>query len=309
LKDEEAMSLKIEILDLKTMSPALLESYSKLQIHFMQSIPRPLDLFDPKNRQLYFIGASVSDRPAGLMIMSFSQILKAADIKSLFIDESYRRQKIAGRMIQFAAEQLRSLNFKYIFATYPDHRDDTPIMESFFQKNGFSGKTMVFAEFMFEYSEFQPDWYRREYRWPPKFTAFPWTELTYYEAVKIRERYSQGAFPSAVYPFQEDPSFEPLNSFGLRHEGQLVGWLVTERISPDIISYGNLFIDHEFQSKGHSIHLLVDSLKIHYRNKIKWGMFKVNIIQASGRWLKFIRRRLAPHADFIYEYYQTTLKI
>jgi GNAT superfamily N-acetyltransferase len=303
------MALKIEVLDLKTMTPALVESYSKLQRPFMTSIPRPLDLFDPRNRLLYPIGATLDGIPVGFMIMSFSPLIKAADLKSLFIAEPYRRQKIASRMVQFAAEQLKSVNFKYILATYADRWPETSMVELFLQKNGFHRKDRVFAEFMFDYSQFRPNWFIREYAWPKKFQVFPWTELTYYEAEKIRERFKHQAFPHAVYPFQEDPSFEPLNSLGLRYEGQLIGWMITERISPEMISYGNLFIEYEFQSKGYSIQLLVDSINIHCRHKIKWGMFKVNIIQASGRWLKFIRRRLAPHADFIYEYYQTCLEI
>lgn len=304
------MALKIEVLDLKMMSPTLLEHYSKLQLPFMKSLPHPINLFDPKNRLHYFIGATMDEVPVGLMIMNFSHQIKSADVNSLFIAEGYRRQKIASQMIQFAVEQLKVVDFKYIFITYPDRRTETPILESFFKKTGFLGKKRVFAEFIFDYSEFQPNWFTRKYTWPGEFQLFSWTELTYYEALVIKERYLQRhAFPTAVYPFQNEPSFEPLNSLGLRYKGQLIGWVITERISPNIINYDNLFIEHEFQAKGYSIQLLVDALKIHCEHKIKWGMFKVNIIQASGRWLKFIRRRLAPHADYIYEYMQTCLQI
>lgn len=300
-------SMEIQVLDFQTMPHSLLESYAKLQRPVMVSEPKPIDLFNPINRSLYAIGAAQNGIPVGLMLMSIAPSVKAVEVKSIYVAEPYRRNKIGSRMVKFAAEQLKSVDYKLILAIYPDRREDTPMIEAFLQSCGFMGRQMAYAEFIFEYSGFKPDWFKREYAWPGGLNVFPWTELTYYEFLKINERYSAGEFPQAVYPFQGDGSFEPMNSLGLRHEERLIGWMITERISEKIINYGNLYIDYEYQHKGYSIQLLVDALNIHYRRQIKWGMFKVNVLQASGKWLLFIRRRLAPHADQIREYYQTRL--
>jgi hypothetical protein len=139
--------------------------------------------------------------------------------------------------------------------------------------------------------------------------VFPWTELTYYEAVQLNERCRRGEIPAEVNPFYGSSAFEPLNSLGLRYEGRVVGWMVTERVSPTIINYRNLYIDYEFQKKGYAIQLLVDALNIHCRHQIKWGMFKLNVLQATSHWLKFIRRRLSPHAEYIFEYNQASHQI
>ena len=61
------MTPEIEILEFKKISPSLLEAYSKLQLPYTKSSPQPLDLFDPKNRTLYAIGASIEKTPVGLL--------------------------------------------------------------------------------------------------------------------------------------------------------------------------------------------------------------------------------------------------
>jgi GNAT superfamily N-acetyltransferase len=298
----------IEVLELRKTPPALLDSLSHLIFPTVKTNPHPINLYDPNNYSLYPIAAFVDHRPVGLLLMKLSPKMKAAEICSLQVVEQYRGQTIGTQLIKFAVEQLKSVGLKFILITYPDRRPETSVIENFLKKNNFKGKALVLAEFMFDYSGFKPDWYLRKYQWPSLFEIFPWGELSYFEAMKIRHRYAQQALPSSVYPFQSDGFFEPLNSLGLRYKGELIGWVITERLSSDTINYGNLFIDYDFQKKGYAIHLLIDSLNIHYNNQIKWGIFKINILQASAQWLKFIRCRLAPHADFIYEYYQSFIE-
>lgn len=298
-----------EILNLKELSPELLEAYGRLQFVFKQSSPKPIDLFDPKNHSIYALGASVDGVPVGLLLMTTSSKIKVADVKSLFIAEPYRRKGIGSQLLQRAFQQLHQEDYGYLFAVYPEAWEETPGIETFLHRNGFSGKTLFEAEFLFEYDKFKPDWLMREYSWPKDLKVFPWREVSYQDVAALKDRFNRGDAPAALHPFREDSSFESLNSLGLRYEGTIVGWMITQRVTPSIIDYSNLFIEYEFQKKGYSIQLLVDAIRIQCQNQVRWGMFRVNISQASASWLKFIRRRLAPQANFIFEYHQSCKKI
>lgn len=296
--------LDIKVQLLYKLSPSQLDAFAKLQKPMFHSSPQPRDISDPINRNLYAIGATIDDKPVGLILSVLSQQEKAAEIVSFYVDEAYRKQDIASYLIEYMAQQLKSLDFRAIAIAYPDRTPETPAIENFLHKNGFSGKKMVLAEFMFDYSHFAPPWFIKKYVWPKEFQVFPWTELTLEEINLINTKFTNRYIPNVVYPFLGDSSFDPLNSLGLRHRGEVIGWVLTKRVQPEILCYENLYIDQEYQHKGYSIQLLVDSIRIHVENEVKWGLFKVNINEASARWLKFIRQRLAPYADHIYEYYQ-----
>jgi GNAT superfamily N-acetyltransferase len=298
--------VSIDVLLLYKTAPHLLEAYAKLQSPFLKTNPKGIDLEDPKNHTLFAVGATnEGGEPVGLILARMLPSIKVGEIQSVFVAEPFRRQNIGSRMLSFAAEQLASLNFMALLAMYPDRVAETPLIEEFFKKNGFKDKQLAFAEFVFEYSRFTPDWFLQDPKWPEEFQVFPWTELSYAEALEIKMKHEQQTVPDDVYPFAYDCPFDSLNSLGLRYKGQIIGWMITQRTAPDAICYAQLFIDFEFQMKGYAVSLLVEALKIHYKHQVKWGLFKVNIMKSSSQWLKFVRYRLAPSADFIYEYYQT----
>ena len=212
-------------------------------------------------------------------------------------------------MLSFAVEQLASLHFRVLSVIYPDRVPETPVIEEFLKKNGFTGKQLAWAEFLFDYSRFVPEWFFQDFKWPEGFQVFPWNELSYGEALQIKMKHANQTVPGDVYPFAMDSPFDSLNSLGLRYNGEIIGWMITQRLDPDTVCYAQLFIDFEFQKKGYALFLLVEALRIHYKHQVKWGLFKVNVMQSSSQWLKFIRFRLAPSADFIYEHYQASLPL
>jgi len=48
-------------------------------------------------------------------------------------------------------------------------------------------------------------------------------------------------FPEELNPFQIDEQSEPLNSLGLRRNGEVVGWIITHRLATELIQYTSFF--------------------------------------------------------------------
>ena len=291
------------------LPPGEIKALSTLQHPVLKSAPTPLDLFDPENRQLIAISAKCDQKPVALLLARLLPKQKIGEVASLFVLPEHRRNKVASHLLELLKEKSKKEKLKQIGLVYPSSVPDTPFLEEFLKKNGFGHKLFMTAEFQFEYSQFTPSWFLRQYQWPKDFEVFPWGELTWEDRETIKLKYSKGIIPFDVNPLARPGIFEPLNSLGLRHKGNIIGWVLNERVQQDTINYRNMYIDYDYQYRGFSIYLLVESLNIHKQNQIRWGMFQVSIPNSSGKWLRFIRHRLAPYANFIYEYAVQTFLI
>jgi len=103
----------------------------------------------------------------------------------------------------------------------------------------------------------------------------------------------------------EEKIIEYTNSLGLRYKKEVIGWMITHRIAPDTIRYTSLYVDPEYQYKGPSIRLLIESMVLQTRSTIKWALFEINLDQINPSWYKFVQKRLAPYSQKITEIYKT----
>jgi hypothetical protein len=139
---------------------------------------------------------------------------------------------------------------------------------------------------------------------PADFTIFPWQELTTPERTSIQNRQvAENWYPTELDPFQEEGRRELVSSLGLRHRGQVVGWLVTYRDVPDTVQYANLFISPEFRSLGWSslaVPLIAAALNRQALAGILYCTFQVPV--QNSRLVEFIRIYLEEHLESAVEY-------
>jgi hypothetical protein len=138
------------------------------------------------------------------------------------------------------------------------------------------------------------------YTLPDEFTIFPWAELTAQERQTIEQRQQvESWYPPVLTPFQEEDRLEPLNSLGLRYQGQVVGWMITHRVAPDTIQYTSLFIQQEFQQLGRTIALIAEAIKRQIAGGVPYGIFMIDV--ENKTMVKFFRRRLQPYMTSLTE--------
>jgi GNAT superfamily N-acetyltransferase len=296
-----------EILEVEQFTPSEIQAFESLQQPYLKSSPLPIDLLSPENRKLLAIRVTFGQEPVALLLARMFYASKIGEILSLCVAPKYRRQKVATQMIHLLKQKGEVDEIKQMGFVYPTNVPETPLLEQFLKNTGFSQKRFTLAEFQFDYAQFHPPWFEKNYAWPKDFEVFPWTELRYEDIPSIDKKYANKVVPFDVYPFFHSASFEPLNSLGLRYKGEVIGWVINERTLPDTINYRNIYVDYDFQFRGVAIYLLVESVQIHTKNNIKWGIFQINMLSSSASWLHFVRRRLAPYANYIYEYSSQSL--
>ncbi len=121
-------------------------------------------------------------------------------------------------------------------------------------------------------------WLHR-YRLPEGFEIFPWSELTTNERHNILARQRRELwFPPELTPFQEVQRIEHLNSLGLRHHSEVVGWMITHRVAEDTIQYTSLFVRKELQGLGRAVPLLAEAIK----RQMPSGIERGNMPDSSG---------------------------
>lgn len=145
----------------------------------------------------------------------------------------------------------------------------------------------------------------------PAFEIFKWKDLTSEEREYILNRKKQGWYDTVFCPFANEDTIE-FNSLGLRHEGKVVGWMITHRISPDTIQYWCLFIDPAFQTTGIGMHLLVQAILLqHHSNPPSYALFgfREERINKNPQWISFFKKRIFPYCSNVIYTYEAIKKL
>ncbi len=283
----------------------LKDDLSSLLFPGYQPLLEKPDLLDPQNQNLIVFGAFDKEIPVGLIVGNKTLGRNSLDIQSLFVFEKYKDQHLQYQLVKQLEEEYIKKGGSLVQALYPNRSPFLEEWEQPFIKLGWNGRSLSIIECYYENGDdFNPPWFEKNLLLPPNFEIFPWGELTSQDKSAILKAYEQRAIPEDVYPFAGDGVFEPLNSLGLRYQGNLIGWLITRRLDADTICYYSIYVDFDFHHKGPIIVLLSRALRLQQKAGIKHALFRVNLVQLPNlKWYHFVKRRLAPYADRYTEFY------
>ncbi len=260
-----------------------------------------LDGQDPFEIKSELLGFSIHDgnHPVGVIFASFYDKIQTARIHMLAIKNSPAyEEELASRLLQELSRHL--IQRGAVLATFSFTREESfsPILEKILLANNWKGPKPLIIKCLFKRVDFDPHWWNQEIKLAEGFEEFLLKDLTLKERKDLTHRYEQMSLPDYVYPFgREEKLIELKNSLGLRYNGKIIGWMVTHRISHDIIRYSALYLEEEFASTRYWLKLLIDALHIHKKMvDVPYGLLEINLEQISKQWLKFIERKLFPHA-------------
>ncbi|MBW4458437.1 MAG: GNAT family N-acetyltransferase [Nostoc indistinguendum CM1-VF10] len=141
---------------------------------------------------------------------------------------------------------------------------------------------------------------------PASFAIFPWLELTLAERETIENQ--QGTFgwhPEFLSPFNEEDILEPCNSLGLRYQEQVVGWIITHRVTVNTVRYTSLFVRQDLQRLGRAIPLMFTAFLLQL--KIKDATKAIFTVRAdNAAMLRFVHKRIAPNLASIRQSMETS---
>ena len=240
------------------------------------------------------VAAFVNEEMVGLILVEL--LPKAAEIISFFVTPQYQHQGIGHQLLQNLEKALIKLQCPQIKLKYRVSELTTSALESILNKQKWlPPKTDFLITKATIESLSQAPWVYK-YPLPKKFTVFPWTELTDAEKARIRDR---KAYPDVLSPFMEDTRLEPLNSLGLRYEGEVIGWTINHRIDSETIRYSVMFVEERFQRMGRGFSLLTEAVKRQIDRGIPYATAAVS--SSNSSMLHCVERYHKPYAMFISE--------
>jgi GNAT superfamily N-acetyltransferase len=291
LKDIEVLRL-----DLNHLDPKSLVAFEQLTEPTFRPALHNMEPFNISDTKVIAIGATSHGLPIGLAVVSLMIHIRLATIYSLYVHPAYRQQKVGTRLLALTQEETKKEGAATICLTYPLNEETSDACEKVLATNGWVHKRPFMIRCLFFRDQFPRHWGKKAPQYPPDTIEFFWRDLTPEDRKKLQVMQAQKVIPPSVSPFILENLIEPLNSLGLRRNGEIIGWIITHRIHFDTIRYSSFFILRQYRNLGYAIRLLSDAIDLHLQSTVPRGLLELPLLQVSRTWVQFIRRRLIPHA-------------
>lgn len=293
--------MEIRPIDFPVMDKALRKKLESLIPSFFHSF---LDNQDPYGIRSNLLGVAlfIDNNPVGVGLASLYTKLHNAHIHVLEIAPLYDKSSLYQNLLQVITQKLIENGIRIATYNYFKEAPSSLTRENVFVEEKWNGPQPLMIECLFHRSQFDPDWWYKKIHFEKGFEEILLKDLSTSEKNDLLRRWEQGSIPDYIYPLdREKAEIEYGNSLALRHQGKIVGWMVTHRLTPDLIRYSSLYLEDEFSSTGYWLKLLIDALYIHRDNipEANQGLLEINLNQISKSWLNFIQRRLFPQASQI----------
>ena len=240
------------------------------------------------------IGASKGSNPVGLAFAEFNQKTKCAELLSIFVLPSHRRCGIGTALLSFLEQELLLKDCNKIELDCKTNKLTTPALKLLLRKFNWSELKPSLVECIANDKMLNAPWLYNKYRFPSKMNIFPWGEITSQERFVIEQTQQEKPWINReLIPPKEGENFEPINSLGLRYQGQVVGWIITERIHSDTIFYKSMFVRKNLQKKGLGIALVVNAIQRQAKAKVPLGVWQVFLDNLPM--LNFVKKRMTPY--------------
>ena len=247
----------------------------------------------------FAIGVQYQSQPCGLILAEYSHHDRRAKICSLYVEPAHRRRGLGKALLDRMEQTLIDAGCVEVELHYTINLMTSVLDRILAQLHWSPGSPFSLM------CVIQRDLVRNapwlNYPLPPSLTPFPWSELTLQDRETIQQqRSSLLNYPAELCPFREEHLIEPRISFGLRHQGEVVGWNIVHRIAVDTVRYSALYVRPDLQPAGRAIPLLATAVRQQIQERqVTKGIFIVLLDNAAM--VNFVHRRLTPYLTEIYQ--------
>lgn len=216
-----------------------------------------------------------------------------AHLRSLFVEPAHRRRGVARGLLRELEARLRAGGVGKVDGFYDGSTAVAPIVAHILEEAGWhqpiSGMLICRASARI----LEAPWMRA--RAPADVDVFDWGALEPAERAVLA---SADWYPQALAPCG-DPPADPICSVGARRAGEIVGWMLTERVEPDVLRYGRLFVHPAHRRGMLGVALIAEAIRRQTAAGVRSGMFGV---RTDNRGMaRFVKKRIAPFADSVEE--------
>ena len=232
----------------------------------------------------------------------------AAQILSTYVVPELRNQGIATAMVGAVETEIRSRGFDYVETVYMTGKPGIEAMERVLAKRGWAPPVTRTLTVRFRPEVVvEAPWFDDVRHSAPDCEIFPWSELTPEERDEIRRtnQESRWILPGRE-PWAHDlvDGFDETSSVGMRHEGRVLGWLITHKVAEDTTRLSCSFVREVSEIPHRIFPLFAETIARLAATGVKIGMFVTPVDEAQSA--LFITERCPEALEFLGETRGTT---
>jgi hypothetical protein len=252
-------------------------------------------------------------QPVGVVALSRGALLGLAlaecplaaggtpEVLSLFVHPDRRGQGVGTALLAGIEDELARRGFDRLQGVYMTGKPAVAALERVLWKRHWEPPQVrtLSVRFTPEEAATTP-WYGRV-RLGPEFAVFPWSELPVVERERLEGSNQQAPWIAAgLEPWRHDrQGFDLVSSLGLRHHGQVVGWVINHRIAPDVVRFTCSFMRPDLARRARILPLYTASIERLRGTECAWCTF-VTPVDYPGM-VEFVQRHCARFVSFVGE--------
>lgn len=213
------------------------------------------------------VGAMVEGRPVGLVLGEVAG--EKSSVLSICVDKAYRNRGIGSQLLGAIKDRLAERGAPLVRFTYVTGKPATPAVEGLLAKCRWPAPAPKHLVCTSDKRMYSAPW-MAQYKLPSNFEIFAWTDVTPDDRETLeRTQREDGWVPEGLWPFDYAAEMEPANSIGVRYNGELVGWVITQPRHPDAVCYSCSWMRPQLQRRGRLVGAYAEAVRrqIEYTDK------------------------------------------
>jgi ribosomal protein S18 acetylase RimI-like enzyme len=202
------------------------------------------------NQGAVAVGVDFWGRPAGLIVAELDCAPGYAVVRDFSVAPLYLHTPVGPMLLRHLEAILRQQGSSSVEFSYHVNEESASYAWALAQA-GWTTPVHLQNYYVTHREQETTSWLRH-YRLPAGFEIFPWGDITAEECAQIKRRHQEGWYPGEVSPFvmRTMDQVDLECSIGLRHQGQVVGWFIGERLAPSVAYVTVAFISPELRQRS-----------------------------------------------------------
>jgi lantibiotic modifying enzyme/GNAT superfamily N-acetyltransferase len=226
------------------------------------------------------------------------------EVLSLFVAPPFRRRGVGSALVAAAEREIRERGFSELDAVYTTGRPGSAIAEHLLERRGWEAPEtrtvlvqIVPRDFLAS-SLLAP---ARVAALDPGFEYFSWADLDPAERQELIDSDARQPWVTkGLWAWKYDTEgFDRATSLGVRWGGQIVGWVLSQRIDATSVRYLASFLRKDLSRRSRILPLYRESLERGRRDGVELATWVTPMLYPSM--IRFIQKWMAPHARLVAE--------
>lgn len=210
------------------------------------------------------VAVAIDDRPVGIAAASMPNNSGVADAHALKVLPPHRGRGVGTALLERLEDLVRETGARVLQGSFRASISSLPALERVLEKLNWEPPKVKRYLYKGERSLVPESFIQRLSKEPAEGRLFEWGDLTAEERSDIEDRLNSTgelAIPESLSPFQLGTSVDLDCSVGLRHDGRVAGWMITHRLTEDILQYTTLYVEPRLRGPGVGTTLLAEAIR------------------------------------------------